>query len=58
MKKSLFAAVSLAISIQLLGIPYALAGRPLLTDDAWTVEEGKFQLETGLNVTRQDDQEE
>ncbi len=54
MKKSLSAAVSLVISIQLLGIPYALAVRPLSTDDAWTVEKGKFQLEMGMDVTRQD----
>ncbi|OGP93116.1 MAG: hypothetical protein A2156_08290 [Deltaproteobacteria bacterium RBG_16_48_10] len=30
------------------------AGRPLATDDAWTVEKGKFQVETGLDFTRQD----
>ena len=30
------------------------AGRPLTTDDAWTVEKGKFQVESGLDVSRQD----
>lgn len=30
------------------------AARPLSTDDAWTVEKGKFQLETGFDFTRQD----
>lgn len=32
----------------------ALAARPLATDDAWTVEKGKFQVETGFDFTRQD----
>jgi outer membrane receptor for ferrienterochelin and colicin len=32
----------------------AFAGRPLTTDDAYTVEKGKFQLETGIDFTRQD----
>ena len=30
------------------------AARPLMTDDAWTVEKGKFQVESGLDVSRQD----
>jgi hypothetical protein len=30
------------------------AARPLTTEDAWTVEKGKFQLETGFDATRQD----
>jgi cobalt/nickel transport protein len=30
------------------------AGRPLTTDDAWTVEKGKFQVESGIDVSRQD----
>lgn len=30
------------------------AARPLTTDDAWTVEKGKFQLETGFDASRQD----
>jgi hypothetical protein len=32
----------------------AFAARPLTTDDTWTIEKGKFQLETGFNFTRQD----
>ena len=32
----------------------AFATRPLTTDDVWTVEKGEFQLETGLDVARQD----
>ena len=32
----------------------AFAARPLTTDDAGTVEKGKFQLETGFDFTRQD----
>ncbi len=54
MKKSLLFVISIVASFQLLCIPYAFAGRPLSTDDAWTVEKGKFQLETGLDVTQQD----
>ena len=53
MKRPLLSAILIAASIQFLYIPFALAGRPLSTDDAWTVEKGKFQLETGLDVTRQ-----
>jgi cobalt/nickel transport protein len=30
------------------------AARPLTTDDAWTVEKRKFQLETGFDASRQD----
>ena len=30
------------------------AARPLTTDDAWTVEKGKFQLETGFDFARQE----
>jgi hypothetical protein len=30
------------------------AGMPLTTDDAYTVEKGKFQLETGIDFIRQD----
>jgi cobalt/nickel transport protein len=30
------------------------AARPLTTDDAWTVEQGEFQLETGFDALRQD----
>jgi hypothetical protein len=32
----------------------AFAGRPLTTDDAYTVEKGKFQVEGGFDFTRQD----
>jgi hypothetical protein len=32
----------------------AFAARPLTTEYAWTVEKGKFQLETGFDTTRQD----
>ena len=32
----------------------AFAARPLTTDDAWTVEKGTFQVETGFDFTRQD----
>jgi len=32
----------------------AFAARPLTTDDAGTVEKGKFQIETGFDFTRQD----
>jgi len=41
-------------SLLLLFFSPASAARPLTTDDAWTVEKGKFQLETGFDVTRQD----
>jgi cobalt/nickel transport protein len=30
------------------------AARPLTTDDAWTVERGKFQVEMGLDFLRED----
>ncbi len=32
----------------------AFAARPLTTDDAGTVEKGKFQVETGVDIIRQD----
>jgi cobalt/nickel transport protein len=32
----------------------AFAARPLTTEDAWTVEKGKFQLEGGFDALRQD----
>jgi hypothetical protein len=54
MKKSLISAVSIIISAQFLCLPYVFAGRPLSTDDVWTVEKGRFQLETGFDFTRQD----
>ncbi len=37
-----------------LGLRTALAGMPLTTDDAYTVEKGVFQLETGIDFTRQE----
>jgi cobalt/nickel transport protein len=30
------------------------AARPLTTDDAWTVEKGRFQMEFGFDISRQD----
>jgi hypothetical protein len=33
---------------------FAFAARPLTTDDAGTVEKGKFQVETGFDFARQD----
>jgi hypothetical protein len=39
--------------IQCLCLRNGFAGRPLSTDDAWTVEKGQFQLETGFDFTRQ-----
>jgi hypothetical protein len=32
----------------------AFAARPLTTEDTWTVEKGTFQLEAGVDATRQD----
>ena len=34
--------------------PSLYAARPLTTDDAWTVERGKFQVETGFDFLRED----
>jgi hypothetical protein len=34
--------------------PWVFAARPLATDDAYTVEKGKFQVETGFDFARQD----
>jgi len=34
--------------------PVAFAGRPLISDDAGTVEKGTFQVEAGFNFVRQD----
>ncbi len=53
MKKSVLFSFITAAAIQLLCLSSAFAGRPLLTNDAWTVEKGKFQLETGFDVARQ-----
>jgi hypothetical protein len=54
MKKSFVLIVSIFTLIQFLWFRNAFAGRPLSTDDAWTVEKGQFQVETSLDVTRQD----
>ena len=56
MKKFLLAVISGVISIPFLCLPDVYAGRPLTTDDAWTVEQGEFQLETGMDGIRQDNQ--
>jgi cobalt/nickel transport protein len=34
-------------------VPSLYAARPLTTDDAWTVERGKFQVEMGLDFLRE-----
>ena len=48
----------LPIILALWLIPFSscsvFAARPLTTDDAYTVEEGKFQVETGIDFARQD----
>jgi hypothetical protein len=54
MKRILILSVAVIAIVQLLFLSHVYAGRPLSTDDAWTVEKGKFQLETGFDFTRQD----
>jgi hypothetical protein len=54
MKRSSVLVVLLVSVIQCLCLRNGFAGRPLSTDDAWTVEKGQFQLETGFDFTRQD----
>jgi hypothetical protein len=54
MKRSLVLVVLTVSLIQFLCLPNGFAGRPLSTDDAWTLEKGQFQLETGFDFTRQD----
>ncbi len=44
----------LVSSILLLSSSIVFAARPLMTDDAGTVEKGKFQIEMGFDATRQD----
>ncbi len=51
--KFLFFVILLAASILFISLPYAFAVRPLTTDDAWTVEKGVFQLETGFDIAWQ-----
>ncbi len=52
MKKSRRLCLIILTAIQFLVISYAFAGRPLSTDDAWTVEKGSFQLEMGFDAVR------
>ncbi|MBM4337927.1 MAG: transporter [Deltaproteobacteria bacterium] len=52
-KKGLFEIVVLMMCIFLVS-SNAFAARPLTTDDAGTVEKGKFQVEGGFDFTRQD----
>jgi len=40
--------------LSLLFLSPAFAGRPLTTDDAYTIEKGKFQVETGFDYLRSD----
>jgi hypothetical protein len=54
MKRNLLFLLLLIPLIQILYLSHASAGRPLSTDDAFTVEKGKFQIEMGFDVTRQD----
>lgn len=54
MKRSLVLVVLMVSVIQFLCLRNGFAGRPLSTDDAWTVEKGQFQLETGFDLARQD----
>jgi len=54
MKRSLVFVVLMVSLIQFLCLRNAFASRPLSTDDAWTVEKGQFQLETGFDLSRQD----
>jgi len=56
MRKVFFAVISI-LAISFLCLPQGHAGRPLTTDDAWTVEKGKFQLETGFEAARQDNRD-
>jgi hypothetical protein len=52
-RNSLFILPTMVFS--LLFLSEAFAGRPLTTDDAYTVEKGTFQVETGLDYLRSDD---
>jgi len=54
MKRRLVLVVLMVSVMQFLCLRNAIAGRPLSTDDAWTVEKGQFQLETGFDLARQD----
>ena len=57
MKKSIALVLLMVSIVQCLCLRNAFAGRPLSTDDAWTVEKGQFQLETGFDFTRQDNRD-
>ncbi len=54
MKKSFAFVISIITLIQFLCLPCSFAGRPLSTDDAYTVEKGRFQLEAGVDFVHQD----
>jgi hypothetical protein len=54
-KKEPLFCIGLVLSFFLLLFPSStFAARPLTTDDAYTVEMGKFQVEAGFDFTRQD----
>jgi len=57
MKKGLLLIVLLIPLTHPIYLPSSFAGRPLTTDDAWTVEKSKFQLELGFDATRQDNED-
>jgi hypothetical protein len=54
MKKRLLFIIAVIPFFHCLFLSNGYAGRPLTTDDAYTVEKGKFQVETGFDLTRQD----
>jgi hypothetical protein len=57
MEKGFLPMVSLIPWIYFILSSPSYAGRPLTTDDAWTVEKGKFQFELGFDATRQDNED-
>jgi hypothetical protein len=54
MRKSSLFLISVASLVLFFHVPHLFAVRPLTTDDAWTVEKDRFQVETGFDVSRQD----
>jgi len=54
MQKTWLFLISAAFLVLFFHVTYLFAARPLTTDDAWTVEKGQFQLESGFDATRQD----
>ena len=54
MKRCIFFLISSIPLIQFLYVSNAFSARPLTTDDAYTVERGQFQLETGFDISRHD----